>query len=137
MGRSARAFPVGKALVVSTLILSACDGAVPTADAPASNPETTAPAACPTTAKIDARLKGGHAQEALVLLDDRSMRSLALDGVVMDAGRLQAMAAGFDATKDRLLGGLTKHRVVAMNRYSHLPAMHVQIDSDEALAALA
>jgi hypothetical protein len=135
MGRSVRAFPLGKALVVSALVFSACDGAAP--GAAGTPPTSAAPAPTDTTAKIDARLRGGHAQEALVLLDDRAMLGLSLDGAAMDAGRLEALAAGFDVTKDRILGGMIKHRVVAMNRYSHLPAMHVQVDSDEALAALA
>jgi subtilisin family serine protease len=128
---------MGKALLVSALVLSACEGAAPTAaDAPGSNHATTAPATDPA-AKIDPRLTGAGAQEALVLLDDSPLRALSLDGVAMDAGRLDAMAAGFDAAKDRLLGGMTKYRVVAMNRYSHLPAIHVQVESAEALAALA
>src|SRR5262245_28131766 len=131
MGRSVRAFPVGKAILVSALVCSACEGTAPSAaDAP-----TTSPAA-PTdsSAKIDPRLKGGHATEALVLIDDRSMQALSLDGAAMDTGRLEALAAGFDVAKDRILNRMTKNRVVAMNRYSHLPVMHIQVDSDEALA---
>jgi subtilisin family serine protease len=137
MGRSVRAFPVGKALLLSALVTTACEGTAPTAaDVPGTNPAITVPAPSEAAGKIDPRLKGGHAQEALVLIDDSSMHALTLDGV-MDASRLDALSAGLDVAKDRILGSMTKHRVVAMNRYSHLPAMHVQVDSDEALAALA
>jgi subtilisin family serine protease len=141
MGRSARAFPlVGKALLVSALVCVACERApLEGADVPAQ--VVVSPAAPEAASKIDPRVgldrQSGRSREVLVLLDDRSLRATFVDGALPAAGRMDVMAAGLDVAKDRILGRMAKHRLVALSRYSHLPAMHVEIDSDEALAELA
>ena len=138
MARPARAFPMlGKALLMSALAGSACDGAlvdgVQSQDLPAS-PEA--------SSKIDPRVgldrNAARSREVIVLLDDRSLRATFLSPIVADdPGRMDALAAGLDLTKDRILGNMAKHHLVALDRYSHLPALHLVIESDAALADLA
>jgi subtilisin family serine protease len=138
MPRSVRAFPVvGKALLMSALV-SACDGSA--LDGVQS--EVLSPASPEASSKIDPRVgldrHADRSREVIVLLDDRSLRATFLSPIVADdPGRMDAMAAGLDLAKDRILGRMTKHRLVALDRYSHLPALHLVVDSDAALAELA
>jgi hypothetical protein len=143
MGRPARALPAwGRAILVSTLAGAACDPgtALHAGDVPSQ--EVVSPAPTEALAKIDPRVgldrQGVKTREVLVLLDDRSLRATFVSpDAIMDQGQMNALAAGLDSTKDRLLGRMTTHRVATLGRYSHLPAMHLEVDSDEALAELA
>jgi subtilisin family serine protease len=142
MARSARAFPgLGKALLVSALACAACDGTV-SESAGADVPDQDLPAAPAVSSKIDPRVgldrQGGGSKEIIVLLDDQALRATFLSSAVADdPGRIEAMAAGLDAAKERLLGRMSKHRVVALDRYSHLPALHLVVDDAAALDELA
>src|SRR5688572_8611640 len=140
MARSARAFPVlGRALLVSALAGSACDGTL--IDAEGVQSEDVSPASPEASSKIDPRVgldrHAERSREVIVLLDDRSLRATFLSPIVAaDPGRMDAMSAGLDLAKDRILARMTRHRLVALDRYSHLPALHLVLDSDEALTDL-
>jgi subtilisin family serine protease len=138
-----RAFPVvGRALLVSALAFTACDGAVLEEPGAADVPPRDLPAAPAASSKIDPRVgldrHGGASREVIVLLDDQALRATFLSpAVAEDPARIEAMAAGLDAAKERLLGRMTKHRLVALDRYSHLPALHLVVDDDATLEELA
>jgi subtilisin family serine protease len=142
MVRSARALPgVGRALLVAALACAACDGAVSSSGG-TDVPDQDLPAAPAASSKIDPRVgldrHGGGSREVIVLLDEQALRATFLSPVVADdPGRLEALAAGLDAAKNDLLGRMGKHRLVALDRYSHLPALHLVVDGDAALSALA
>src|SRR4029453_9327981 len=130
MAAPVRAFPVpGRALLVTALACAACDGAVLEGGA-ADVPTPDLPAAPAASSKIDPRVgldrHGGASREVIVLLDDQALRATFLSGSVADdPGRMDALAAGLDAAKDRLIDRMTRHRMVALDRYSHLPALHL------------
>jgi hypothetical protein len=138
MARSVRAFPVlGKALLMSALAGSACDGAAVDVQS-----QVVSPASPEASSKIDPRVgldrHADRSREVIVLLDDRSLRATFLSPIVADdPGRMDAMVAGLDLAKDRILGKMTRHRMVALDRYSHLPALHLVVESDAALTELA
>ncbi|HXU80571.1 MAG TPA: S8 family serine peptidase [Polyangia bacterium] len=126
---------------MSALVLCACDGAV-TGSAGTELPSQDLPAAPAASSKIDPRVgldrHGAGSREVIVLLDEQSLRATFPSPVVADdPGRIEAVAAGLDLAKERLLGRMSKHRLVALDRYSHLPALHLVVDSDAALGELA
>src|SRR5688572_16660181 len=144
MVRSA-AFPRGgRAILVSALAGLACDrAALNVDDAPggAADPfqEDVSSVAPDTASKIDPRVgldrHGVKSREVVVLLDDQALRAAFLSSAIggVDApGGMDAMAAGLDRAKDRVLGRMGQHRAVALGRYSHLPVMHLEVDSDQA-----
>jgi subtilisin family serine protease len=148
MVRSAALPRLGKALLVPAALTSlACDRAALTTDSPAGAEapfsEDSSPAAPDPASKIDPRVgldrQGGRSREVVVLLDDQALRAALLSGEAggPQPGVMDAVAAGLDVAKERLLGQMGGHRVVSLSRYSHLPALHVELESDEALRALA
>lgn len=135
---------VGRALLVSALTCLACEASAPKASdsAEGSDPvvQDVSPVASDASAKVDPRVgldrSGGRSREVLVLLDDQAMRATFLSPVAQP-GQLESMAVALEGAKQDVLRRLGRHKVAALSRYSHLPAMHVALDSDEALAALA
>jgi subtilisin family serine protease len=111
-------------------------------------------ASLPVTAKIDARLlaaaRTGAPGNVILLLDETALPALVDDpsndgagspssagGAPLSEGRLRALAGRFNLAKDRLLGRMAAQHLAAVNRFDNLPAMHLRVDSEEALMALA
>ena len=134
------------ATALSALMFVACDGtALPTEPgSPAAETATAVAGTVPTDeARVDPRLaltlEANGSVDVLVAVDDQPLRALmataALDRLGGD-NRLEAMAAGRDSTKDRVLDRVSGQRLTAVARLRNLPVMHVRVESKEALAAL-
>jgi subtilisin family serine protease len=145
--------------VVSTLAATPTAADAPTtvgfaAGAALGGPIATAGASLPITAKIDARLlaaaRTGAPGNVILLLDETALPALVDDpsndgtgspttasGAPLSEGHLRALAGRFNLAKDRLLGRMAAQHLAAVNRFDNLPAMHLRVDSEEALMALA
>jgi subtilisin family serine protease len=127
-------------------------GASPVTSQPDGEVETKANAFA-SIAKIDPGLLSGpnafEPGDVIVLLDEPSMVELpdspgppALPGAqapLTSVGpyHLEAQAARFDLAKSRLVTRLGARRLVTMNRFQNLPAMHLRVESLTDLTALA
>jgi len=96
------------------------------------------------TGKIDPRLLAdatvNRPHEVVVMLDQQAAATLAVDQALAsatDPNQIALLTARLNAVKDQLLDRLRAQPIVALNRLQTLPAMHVRVDSTDALMALA
>ncbi|HEY4185440.1 MAG TPA: S8 family serine peptidase [Polyangia bacterium] len=101
-------------------------------------------AATEVTAKIDPRLLANatadQPQEVVVMLDEQAIPTAAIDQTIAtstNSNQIAALSARLGAAKDQMIDRLRAQPIVALNRLTNLPAMHVRVDSTAALMALA
>jgi subtilisin family serine protease len=133
--RSLRVVMLGVALLgVAPLVLPACDGgAFDEIDGGSADP----------TAKIDVgtlrSLRGlvtsGHPQDLLAVVASDPLAALPAD--LDRAARLRVIEQGLERDKDRLLARLGPAGMNVVRQYPQLPVLHVRVESEAALQALA
>ena len=96
------------------------------------------------TGKIDPRLLAGatvnEPHEVVVMMDQQIVSTMAVDqalATATDPNQIALLTARLNAAKDQMMDRLRAQPIVALNRLQTLPAMHVRVDSTDALMALA
>jgi len=96
------------------------------------------------TGKIDPRLLADatvdQPHEVVVMMDQQVVSTMAVDQALAsatDPNQIALLTARLNVVKDQMMDRLRAQPIVALNRLQTLPAMHVRVDSTDALMALA
>ena len=84
---------------------------------------------------LRSQVLAGRAQSVIAVLASEASAAGALG--LSPAARLAVLEQGFERDKSRLLARITGPQVTTVHQYPHLPALHLRVESEAALMALA
>jgi hypothetical protein len=146
-GRSGGAAEALAALPASSAAVASTASTAAVVAAASAGLQLGAPTRLPAAAKIDSRLlpteQSSAPGEVILLLEEADLPPVAgepaapISGVQPLDARMRAFASRLNLAKASLLGRMAGERLATVKSFENLPAMHLRVDSAEALMALA
>jgi subtilisin family serine protease len=128
--------PAVRRLAFPALVLLAAGCAASPGSDPAVEPESSA-AELAAPAAVGQALRQGQPQRLILLLDDAPAAAARREAAGLSAGEATAAAsASLERTKDGLLASADAAELTVLHRYPSLPALHVEVRTQAALARL-